>query len=332
MRARISGRRRIFVKPETPYGPLFLWFLPAALILPSFQDQTSKDAEDVYLRVVEGALGRMHRHIEKSAQLWEDHSTWDKAWEVRSEHYIVKTTRSYAFGRDIGQGLDVMSGHFRNLIKPGFVIDTPFKIFVFPDLAAYNALGQAEGNDPFATHSSIYGSFFSASHAERPVACLQHANHVLVNMWVTHSAVHQFLNRAFPGFQVPIWVDEGLAGYFSLYWDWEFGKSEFERLKGLGRLIPLQRLLQARIQNYVGPGQADDRFLQLGMLFNYLLHYRGDTKSTPDANGVYQGPFADYLRRVLNGAGITVLMTHPVQRVLFGQTRKLQADFYACKF
>ena len=50
-------------------------------------------------------------------------------------------------------------------------------------------------------------------------------------MQITHSALHQFLAAAFPGRTPPTWINEGLAAYFSIYWDYDWGLSEFERLR-----------------------------------------------------------------------------------------------------
>ena len=62
------------------------------------------------------------------------------------------------------------------------------------------------------------------------------------------------------------------------------------------------------------------------MLFNYLLHYRDDTKSPRDEKGVYRGPFADYLRKVQKGPSLK-LAAHPVHATLFMNSAELEKAF-----
>jgi len=159
-------------------------------------------------------------------------------------------------------------------------------------MASYNQFGQSA-----AEHSSMYGSYYDAENAEQPVATYFTPNRNLLGMWITHGAVHQFLEQSFST-QPPIWISEGLASYFALYWDWGFGARELKLLAAGPSFVPLERLLRDPIQAYTAT--ADLRFIELGMLFNYLLNYCEDTKNGA-GDGPDSGPFRDFLRAAVRG-------------------------------
>lgn len=91
--------------------------------------------------------------------------------------------------------------------------------------------------------------------------------------------------------------------------------------------MPLRTLLPGGMNQYVE--SASDRFIELGMLFTYLLSYRADTRTVMDGDTVVQAPFAEYLRAILQGANHTQL---PVHALLTERTDELEADFRAFEF
>ena len=135
-------------------------------------------------------------------------------------------------------------------------------------------------------------------------------------MWITHSALHQFVEHAYSR-QAPAWVSEGLASYFTTYWAYSWCGSELERFESEGRALPLDRLLTEGLDQY--GDDSDVRFIQLGMLFNYLLHKREDTLT-----GEGGSPFADWLRTVMAGRDASGL---PVNTLLTTDRARLQQDF-----
>src|SRR5262249_43535013 len=126
------------------------------------------------------AIKRSADEIARKTELYEDHSTWEKAWVVDSEHYRVRTTDSYALARDLGAGLDVMLDHFRaTLALPGRPPGRA-RIDVVPTIAMYNQLGAS-----YDQHSSIYGAFLADRDEDHPViAVLDRANPTLLRMQV----------------------------------------------------------------------------------------------------------------------------------------------------
>lgn len=248
--------------------------------------------EDAYRRVVTRALERAQENLVASLDFVVDHSRWEDPWVLRSPHYEVRTTRSYAQARTLSTSLEFMHAEFEKLLGPAPAREEPFDVWVMPDLTAYNRQGESSGD-----HSSLLGSFFADQLPERPVIALHDSNPTQLGMWVTHSALHQWVHAAH-GERAPTWVSEGLASYFALYWDWGYGARELERQKAAGRLLPLERLMGETLPAY----RADPnlRFLQLGMLFHFLLNSCEATKNGATGDPT-SGPFQEFLRLAVRG-------------------------------
>lgn len=302
-----------------------------------------------YRRVLRAAVERAQAELVNASDLYEDHSTWERAWRAESARYVVQTTHSRYLAQDVANGLDTMFDHFRRILRSEFEPTQKLEVFILPDLAAYNDFGNEHG----AEHSSFLGSFFPNGHPQRPVACMFDANPILLRMWITHSAVHQFVDRAYTR-QAPVWMSEGLASYFALYWDQDYGPRELARILAnappidqapapdaglrnavqnlLGNqaapspatYVPLGQLLDAPIASYVD--RSHSRLIELGMLFTYLLHFREDTRTVEEEGEIVSAPFADYLRDYLEGRDVTGTAVHAL---LFVDRGQLEADFRA---
>ncbi|HLQ38377.1 MAG TPA: hypothetical protein VK348_11270, partial [Planctomycetota bacterium] len=234
--------------------------------------------------------------VASTLDVFEDHASWDKAWEARSAHFRVVTTHSFGLAQDLASGLEVMLRHVQETLGVNRQPSRLLPVFVFGTIAEYNQFGTQNGQE----HSSMYGSFYAQQHAERPVAAVFDQNPVFLRMQLTHSMVHEYLADAFPGHRLPVWADEGLAAYFSMFWDYPWGVAEFQRLKAAGKQPPLRQLLAEPIAAY--PGSAHERFVTLAMLYYWLLLYRPDTATGPE-----QAPFRDYLLALLAGKDPTGL-------------------------
>jgi hypothetical protein len=273
-------------------------------------------------RALDRAVQRLHRELTANLDVWSDHSTWDKAWVARTPHFAVRTTRSYGLALDLARGLETMLAHFQRVLATDFAPPQPLAVFVFPTMADYNAFGNQFGEH----HSSFYGSFHAPAHPENPVAVAWNDNATLLRMHVTHSVVHQYLAAAYPGAQRPPWIEEGLAAYFATFWDYAWSLAEYERIKKDGQLLPLDRLLRDPIANYAL--DTHTRFVQLGMLFDWLLRFREDSRTTRDDEPEPRAPFRDYLQAILQGRDPTKLPFHAIQL----DRQRLAADFRAFEF
>ncbi len=275
-------------------------------------------------RALARSLARAQVELESSR--FDDHSTWDRAWEIPSESFRVRTAMNWYIGAELGRHLDTMLEHFRSVTRSSWRPPTPMSVFLFSNLQEYNQFGAAGiFQQVSANHSSILGSFYGPEHAERPVALYFDRNRTRLGMWATHSAFHQFAEGAFGG-QRPLWFEEGLASYFSLfYWDKAYAATEFRLLVERGTFVPLAQLQRETIDQYVADPHA--RFIELGMLFAYLLLYREDTRTQLGPDGVVQSaPAADWVAAALRGADVS---NDPVQELLREGLDELEADLKA---
>ncbi|MCP3919488.1 MAG: hypothetical protein GY711_28455 [bacterium] len=275
-----------------------------------------------YDRALGRAVDRSQQKLESGVELAADHSTWENAWRVSSKRFTIRTTESRYFGAALAADLESMYTRFQELTGSRYEPTEPLEVFVMLDLPAYNAFG----NDHGAEHSSFYGSFFAAQHPERPVATYYSENPTLMRMWATHSAGHQFVVAAF-GSEPPLPLAEGLATYWTFFWDWNWAVDEFERLEAAGSIVPLQRLLASDLDEFASsPEKGHARLVQLGMLFAYLLTFREDTRTVTKGIRVIEAPFRDYLRDVLAGRDAS---GHAVHSLLTSDLETLQRDFVA---
>ncbi len=244
--------------------------------------------------LLDAAIARAETKLQADLDIWQDHSTWETAWRVRTEHYEVRRVGSYVQAKGTADTLERALARFETTLGVSLPANTErMKVFVLPSEAAYRQFGDDHGEE----HSSFYGSFYANNHPEQPVAMVHDSN--WGRQYLIHSACHQFLAKAFPGRTPPVCVDEGLAAYFSMCDSMNFGwaRSQFESWRGDDdAFIPLRRLLSDPIARY-----ADNpirRMLELGILFWYLFEYRDDTRNRDAGES---SPFREYLLLHLRG-------------------------------
>jgi hypothetical protein len=246
-----------------------------------------------YRKAVTRALERAQTRLGAGLDFEVDHSEWNDPWVVTSAHYEVRATESYLQTVELAKSQELMRNEFVTLLGEGNAKPGIQKVWVFPRMADYNKFGNDFGEE----HSSYLGSFHAVSHPEQPVVAYQNGNWKLLGMWVTHGVLHQFLAQNF-GVQAPAFVDEGLASYFALFWDWQYGADQLELMKKSRRLVALERIVREPLQAY--GERAGDRFLQLGMLFRFLLLGCEATRTDP-ALTPPSGPFQAFLRDAVRG-------------------------------
>ncbi len=275
-------------------------------------------------RALETAIDRAQERLVREVELWEDHSTWETAWEVTTENYRVRSTHSRYLASDLAEGLEGMLAVMRETLMtdPDWTSTEPFRIYVLPALADYTQFG----NDHGAEHSSFYGSFYPAGHPERPVATFFHPNRDLVRMFATHSAFHQFVETAYDR-RLPEALTEGLASYFALWWDFDYGVEEWEKMKRERRTIPLAQLLTTPVTGFTD--RPNERLFELGMLVAYLLHHHPETRTIREDGEIWQAAFSEYLDVYLTGDDVEL---HPVHDLLSARLPELERDFFAYEF
>jgi hypothetical protein len=274
-------------------GPLSL-LLPAVLLASAQSSAARPDA--LYKRVVTRATERAQAELRAALRLEVDHSAWEDPWIVTSAHYQVRTTHSYRQAAGISRELEYLHGEFIKLLGEGAPQTGLRHVWIFPTMGAYNTFGDQAG----AEHSSLLGTFFTTQHPDQPVATYQNGNPTWLGMWITHGVVHQHLELTF-GTQRLTWVDEGLASYFALFWDWGYGARELERIEK-SSFVPIERLVRDPIQAYAQ--RPDDRFIQLVMLFHFLLNSCEATKNGATGDPT-TGPFQEFLRAAVRGQDVS---------------------------
>jgi hypothetical protein len=291
-----------------------LLLLLAAAVAPAQQRPS------LFQQAMQRAVAAAQQRALRDVDVYVDHSKWENAWEVKTDHVVVRTNRSYGDGMKLAMGQEQMLQHMARTLGIDSLPSQPMHVYVLPDTAAYNAFGGQHG----AEHSSFYGSFYANQPPEQAVAVAWVDNATLLNMQITHSAVHWYLEQVWTGAR-PVWVEEGLASYFAAFWDYNWVLSEFERLKKEEALLPLRKLLRDGLPAYTQETHA--RFTQLAMLFYYLLRYREDTRTTQADETPQQAPFRDWLSALRSGSPPPEAM-----QKMFDQPAQLERDLLAFTF
>jgi len=277
----------------------------------------------VLRRVVRRALARTQARWTAKKDVWEDHSSWENAWVVRNDFVAVRMAGSRWRVAGIAAGLDTMFQNFGTVLDSDYKPATPFVINIYPGLTEYNEFATSYGAD----HSSFYGSFYTSQVAERPVSSYAIANQVRLGMWVTHSAFHQYLDHAFSNTPPP-WISEGLASFFEMYWAYDWVLERYDQIRAAGNLIPLRDLLSANLAAYAS--RPEDRFIQLGVLFSYLIQHREDTKTIVSDDGERAAPFVDYVRAYLTRNASATRM--PLHQLFRADIDQLERELLAFEF
>ncbi len=302
------------------HGIVLALILTAAAAVPSDAARPEDAASArAFARVMERALSRAEADLLSSKDFWVDHSTWADPWVVSSENFTVRTTASRHVADKIAKDLEFMLTQFQALLGTTAAPNPRIEIWILPTLGDYNAAGQSADE-----HSTFYASFVDAASAGQPVTTYDSNNLTELGIWITHSALHRYIASAF-GRPLPLWVSEGLAGYFSLYWDWTWGAARLARAQSTSRYVPLRNLVNVQMSN-----MSDDHVIELGMLFKYLLHHREDTRLAGAGEEESDTSFATFLRDVVRGGDGRD--TGFVQQILRGDLDALEADFRAFEF
>ena len=268
------------------------------------------------------ALARVQQRLARTQDVWQDHSAWENAWVAKTDHFAVRSTASYGFAHRLAVDLESMLGHFQSTLGMPVTPAAPISILVFPDITSYNQFGNQHGQE----HSSFYGAFWAAQHPEQAVGAFQNPNRITLRMHITHAVFHRWLHEAFPGATPPLWIDEGLASYFALYWSYQYGLDELDRMRGENQLLPIRNLLGDALAQY--GDRTHERLIQLGMLFYYLLRYNEATRTTQPGEQLARAPFRDYIVGLLRGDDVTSSPMHALTQ----QLDDLGKDFAAYAF
>lgn len=286
--------------------------------------EAGRGIEKIYDRVLERAIAKVETQLAVGEDLYRDHSSWEDPWVVSNGRYEVRTATTRYQAVTLARQLDWIYDQFQYVLGTDYEPPRPLQVWICPTIDQYNAYGENADE-----HSSFYGSFYFAGNEARPVVTFHTPNEALLMIHVTHAATHQFLDHAFNG-SPPLWVEEGLASYFSFLSvsakSWWF--DQHDRIQS-GRPVRLLDVLSAgSIAEYSSSGETQRRFVELALFFHYLLGVREDTRLVSLGEDPTENSFSEYLQRILRGQSVAQMGFLRLQKNL-GQ---LERDFRATEF
>lgn len=261
---------------------------------------------------LERATARISARLCESKTLWEDHSSADDPWVVRTEHYEVRTTKPYYVARHLADGLETMAWHFQNVLgrapRGGRAL-----VRIFNTIEEYNGFGGNAG-----THSSIYGGYYADQAPESPIAIVYSDEALRRGIWATHAATHHYLATTFPG-EHPTWLVEGLACYFETYWDAGWAERGLRQLIDSGNYVRMRQVMSiGSIDDYAN--NSGTYFAQLRAFFRFLLHHHPDTHLPVAGDPHALTSFATYVIELLEGGDGE---EHPFAQEILGDEEAL---------
>lgn len=230
---------------------------------------------------------------------------WEKAWEVRTEHYAVRTTVSEACARACADRLEGLRAAVADLFgdrltpAPG-----PLEVWIFDRMEDFRRV--ALTNNPQGNYPGFYGSVDGRAYFlwEDPAALAARDESPNEEI-LLHECTHQLLNRSIPMETSPaerphFWVMEGIALHMETLRH-EEGKAVLgnpahlwaRRAKAWAgeHFLPLERFVRMDQAEF-----ASDRivsnYAQAASLADFLLHGRG---------GEHREAFLDYCVAVHRG-------------------------------
>lgn len=273
-------------------------------------------------------------HYEKGEQLWKGQwlpneevakyrQQWANAWEIETEHYVVRTNASLERGAEFATKLEKLYAIFFRLFA-GFFSPRDQMAMLFDPPNRRTALGKID--EPERRQNRKFRVYFYRTREEfletlRPYVktgldvstglyltgtrtAYFYVHEQMDEATVIHEATHQLFaesrdHRHGDGSRGNFWVLEGIACYMESFRDREghveLGAWETTRLKRgrerMQRFLPVDKLVQLGMKDFDGP-EIHDLYLQSACLCHFLMHHD---------NGRYRDVFVKYLEEVYLG-------------------------------
>jgi hypothetical protein len=209
-------------------------------------------------------------------------SNWDKAWEVRTEHYLIKTNRDIDFANHVAEIVEKEYAALKEFIGIEPKLKEPLKVFIVRNIEEYRQFGNNFARGHEAYHSSQKGSFHAVNHPETPAVAYYYKdeayNYLWTDPWLYHVLAEQYLAETLPNITSP-WLVEGIATYFELF---KFFRPEMrryrkmvtgERFIKLADLMKVERLSDSESSGFmIGDDVGNDKpqAIQAGLIMLYL--------------------------------------------------------------
>jgi hypothetical protein len=252
---------------------------------------------------------------------------WDHAWELRTDHYVIRTNYDLQRGRELGQKLehlyDVFFRTFVGFFTPRQHLNVlfegrspghaerranPFQVRYYRTKQEYvEALRGLVGNQ---IEISL-GLYVPTERA----ACFFHDEEYDDDMTLWHEATHQLFFESrlphspsgtpqrLPGQDANFWVIEGIACYMESFRQegdrFCIGGHETERFRAArhralkdGFYVPLEQLTAMGIEALQSSPDIRPIYSQVAGLATFFMHYD---------DGRYRDALIEYLQRVYSG-------------------------------
>jgi hypothetical protein len=187
-------------------------------------------------------------------------SNWDEAWEIKTEHYVVKTDTTYEKGYELGQLAEDVYQMFFKVFGRFLELKTPKKpllIYYFKSQKEYKSEFQkVNGREP-ASSVGIYCGKDRAVYFWGPQKTFSGQGSEKDTM--RHECTHQLIGFA-GGKMADSWLEEGIACYFESLKRNKSGrlivgdmghhrygaKEGFSAVISIGQFVPLKDFLARR--------------------------------------------------------------------------------------
>jgi hypothetical protein len=228
-------------------------------------------------------------------RLDEARSDWGEAWEMRSEHFVVRCAAGLRKTLDTLLELEHLYRAFFDLYQKDLglrELTEPFSVYVYPSREDYPSQGTF-GGAFFSPAENIAYTFMAG---QRPYALLHEATHGLLNNLMVRAAGSK------GGF--PAWLDEAWADHMqAIVVLARPGRATLDparRVEGHLSTVAGERdpYSLTRVLNFqpVDYGASTKQALKYGQgyaLFHYLMHGPEELRE----------PFLDYVREAAEGRG-----------------------------
>lgn len=249
---------------------------------------------------------------EKEAELRRDFAN---AWEVRTEHYLVRTNHSLERGVELARKLESFHNLFFQLLAGFFTSQEqsqqlmagaagakaaakPNVVHYYRSREEYIAVLKRETNQPIEITKGI---FF----ARNGIAFFFHDPDAADDSTLYHEATHQLLSRSRPqageiGLRGHFWAIEGIACYMESFKNEEQGFSVGDPLHGRIQsarfhfvqdryYVPLREFSRMGMMPFQSAREIKKNYSQGAALVHFFMHY--------DA-GRYREAFIEYLSQI----------------------------------
>jgi hypothetical protein len=170
------------------------------------------------------------------------HGEWDDAWEIESDHFVLRTDMDYDFAAKMSQAAEKLFANMTTFLGFEPELRDPLPVYIFKDLDEYNVFGSQYANGDEGFRSSAMGCFYALSHPDAPAVTFYHFdenyNYLWTDQWFHHVVPHQILAEALPNL-ASTWMLNGIATYFELWSNFEPPFKEIKRKLSGRRMIPL---------------------------------------------------------------------------------------------